>query len=100
MAGGVGTLIGVILGDDADYCAGKIDVLIRTVADIMLTITSLLGLVVIATYINNTSLELMSLIIAIFAWPLAARTSRSQTLSLRELGFINMAASPARANSR
>ena len=90
VAGGVGTVIGVILGLVTGYYRGPIDTIIRTVADVLLAIPTLLIMVVIAAYIA-TDVSTMALIIAIFSWPWTARTIRSQTLSLRERQYVEMA---------
>jgi len=57
----------------------------------MLTIPSLIILIVIASFVRTTTIELMALIIAIFAWPHPSRTIRSQTLSMRDLAFVKLA---------
>ena len=50
------------------YFGGSTDAVISTMADIFLTMPSLLILVVLATYIRTTTLEFTALVIAIFAW--------------------------------
>jgi peptide/nickel transport system permease protein len=89
VAGGAGTLVGVALGLITGYYHGPADTIIRTLADILLAIPTLLIMVVIASFIT-TDITTMSLIIAIFSWPWTARTIRAQTLSLRERPFVEM----------
>jgi peptide/nickel transport system permease protein len=91
IAGTIGTAIGSFLGLAAGYLRGPVDTVVRTLADIMLTIPSLIILIVIASFVRTTTIELMALIISIFAWPFPARTIRSQTLSMRELAFVKLA---------
>jgi peptide/nickel transport system permease protein len=90
IAGGVGTAVGAALGLVTGYYHGPVDTVIRTTADILLAIPTLLVMVVIASFIT-TGVTTMALIIALFSWPWPARTVRSQTLSLRERPFVEMA---------
>ncbi len=90
LAGGIGTAVGVFLGLVTGYYRGPADTVIRTLADIFLAIPTLLIMVVIASFIAP-DITSMSLIIAMFAWPWTTRTVRSQTLSLRERQFVEMA---------
>ncbi len=91
IAGGVGTLLGVTLGLLSGYLRGPTDTVVRTAADIAMNIPALAVLIVIASLIRTTSIELMALIVALFAWPYPTRTIRAQTLSLREQAFVQMA---------
>lgn len=91
LAGALGTLVGVILGLLSGYYRGPIDTVIRICADVALTIPALALLVVLAAFLQTTSVGLMALIVALFAWPWPTRTIRAQTLTLREHGFVSMA---------
>ena len=91
IAGVLGTAVGVVLGVVGGYYGGNTDAVISTMADIFLTIPSLLILVVLASYIRTTTLEFTALVIAIFAWAGPTRLIRSQTLSLRERAFVPLA---------
>ena len=91
IAGTIGTAIGSFVGLASGYFRGPADTFVRTLADIMLTIPSLIILIVIASFVRTTTIDLMALIIAIFAWPFPSRTIRSQTLSMRELAFVKLA---------
>ncbi|MEO8397954.1 MAG: hypothetical protein ABI700_33480, partial [Chloroflexota bacterium] len=68
IAGILGTVVGTVLGLVAGYSGGLLDTVISTAADIMLTIPALMILVVLASYLRTTTIELMALIIALFAW--------------------------------
>jgi peptide/nickel transport system permease protein len=91
IAGILGTTIGTILGLIAGYSGGKLDTIISTSADITLTIPALLILVVLASYLRTTTIELTAVIIAAFAWAGPTRLIRSQALSLRERPFVPLA---------
>ena len=90
IAGGVATGAGVFLGLVSGYKRGPIDTVIRTMSDIAMTIPSLAVLIVIAAYVRTTSIEMMALVVAIFAWPWATRVIRAQTLTLREKAFVTV----------
>lgn len=92
LAGGIGLLIGIILGFLAGYLGGLLDTVIRTAADILLTVPNLLVLIVIAASIRGlVSVKIIGLVVALLAWMWPTRTIRSQVLSLRERPFIEMA---------
>lgn len=90
IAGCVGTVVGALLGLSAGYYRGLWDTVIRSLADITLTIPSLMILVVIASYFRTTTIELTALIVALFAWAGPTRAIRAQTLSMRERAFVRV----------
>jgi peptide/nickel transport system permease protein len=91
LAGGVGVAIGVVIGLLAGYYRGFADVLFSSLADVMLVIPALAILITISAYVRSMTVELMALIVGLLAWPLPARVIRSQTLSLRERLFVQVA---------
>lgn len=92
VAGSVGLLIGIILGFLAGYYGGPLDSVIRTAADVILTIPTLAVLVVIASLIKERlTPQTMAQVIALLAWMWPTRTIRSQVLTLRERPFVEMA---------
>ena len=91
MAGALGVFVGAVVGFVAGYYGGIIDGILRTFTDIMLAVPGLLVLIVLASVVNVLSLELMALVIALFAWMGAARIIRAQVLTLRERMFVDIA---------
>ena len=92
IAGAAGVVVGTILGFIAGYEGGVVDSVIRVVVDTLLTVPGLMVLIVIADSIKGViSTSLMALIIALLAWMHPTRTIRSQVLSLRERGYVQMA---------
>ncbi|HWV36398.1 MAG TPA: ABC transporter permease [Thermomicrobiales bacterium] len=92
IAGAVAIVFGTLLGLTAGYVGGWIDLIIRGVCDILLTVPGLVVLITVAASIKGSiSVELMALIVAALAWMWPARTIRSQVLSLRERAYIQMA---------
>ena len=94
IAGLVGTVVGTILGFIAGYVGGTVDNVIRTLADILLTVPGLMVLIVLASTIKGSiSVEQMALVVASLAWMWPTRTIRAQVLSLREREFVEAARS-------
>ena len=92
VAGVVGLGIGTILGFVAGYFGGWIDTVIRGAADVLMTIPGLLFLVVLATSLHTTvTVNMMALVVASLAWIIPTRTIRSQVLSMREAGYVQVA---------
>jgi peptide/nickel transport system permease protein len=91
IAGAAGTLVGVAFGLLTGYLRGPTDSVIRTAADVVMSIPSLAVLIVISAYVRFQSVELMALIVALFAWPYPTRSIRAQTLTLREQAFVQVA---------
>jgi peptide/nickel transport system permease protein len=91
-AGAIGLGIGIVLGFVSGYVGGIVDTLIRSAADIMLTVPGLLVLIIIAASVRGlVSIQIISLVVASLAWMWPTRTIRSQVLSLRERPYVEMA---------
>lgn len=91
LAGGVGVLIGTVIGLLAGYYRGFADTVFSALADVMLVIPALAILITISAYVRVMTVELMAIIVGLLAWPLPARVIRSQTLSLRDRLFVEVA---------
>lgn len=92
IAGTVGVGIGIILGFTAGYLGGAVDNVIRTAADILLTVPGLVVLIIIASTIKGSiTVEQMALVVASLAWMWPTRTIRAQVLSMRERAYVQMA---------
>ena len=83
----VSATIGVLLGLAAGYFAGRIDWMIMTLVNVMLTFPFvLLALAVIA--VLGPSLINMIIVLGVADWPLYARVIRAETLAVREREFV------------
>jgi peptide/nickel transport system permease protein len=91
LAASIGMGVGLLLGSIAGYFGGWWDHVIRTIADSVIVIPSLMVLIAIAAYIKMPDTTTMALILAMFAWPGPTRLVRSQVLTLRERGYVRMA---------
>jgi len=91
IAGLIGVSVGTLLGLFAGYVGGVGDAVIRLFIDVFLTIPSLMVLIVIASMLSGVSVEIMGVIIALWAWMYPARTVRSQVLTVRERAYVQVA---------
>jgi peptide/nickel transport system permease protein len=92
IAGFLGVGIGAVLAFVAAYYRGWVDTLIRGIADIGLTVPGLLVLIIIAVSVKGSlTVNQMAMVVASLAWLNPTRTIRSQVLTLRERGYVEMA---------
>ena len=91
LAGAVGLVIGTFIGLFAGYYRGYADTAISSFADVMLVIPTLAILITVSAYVRVVTVEIMAVIVGLLAWPLPARVIRSQTLSLRDRLFVQVA---------
>jgi len=92
IAGVLGVGVGAILAFVAAYYRGAVDTVIRSIADIGLTVPGLLVLIIIAVSIKKgLTVDQMAMVVASLAWLNPTRTIRAQVLSLRERGYVEVA---------
>lgn len=91
IGGGIGLLVGTLMGTVSGYFGGRIDSIINAVVGTGQTIPQLMLLILVASSFRVMSTESMGLIVALTAWMMPARATRSQLLSLRERNFVQMA---------
>jgi peptide/nickel transport system permease protein len=68
-----------------------VDGLLSSITDVFLVVPSFPLLIVLAAYANKVSLFEVAVLVAVFSWPFAARTIRSQVLSLRSRPYVELA---------
>ena len=91
VAAAVGMTVGIILGFSSGFIGGRLDDFIRLISDVTITIPALMVLIVIQSVLSQIELTTMALLIALFAWPSPTRLIRSQVLTMRESGYVQMA---------
>ena len=92
VAGFIGVGVGTVLAFTAGYYRGTVDAMIRGVADVGLTVPGLLVLILIAVSVRGgLTVNEMAIIVASLAWLNPTRTIRSQVLTLRERGYVEVA---------
>ncbi len=91
IAGLMSTMVGVVVAFVAGYKGGVIDGFLNTTTDMFLVIPSFPLLLTLSAYVRNVTLIHVGILLAIFSWPFAARTIRSQVLSLRSRPYVELA---------
>ncbi len=93
IAGGLGTLIGVVLGFTSAYFGGWIDSTIRSVCQILTPIPVLLIQVVVAGSLDKRDVTIitMALIVVMLAWMGPTLVIRAQVLTMKERQFVSVA---------
>ena len=92
IAGVIGVSLGAILGFTSAYYRGAVDVVIRGVVDVGLTVPGLLVLIIVAVSIKEgLTVDQMAIVVASLAWLHPTRAIRAQVLSLRERGYVDVA---------
>ena len=91
LAGLIGLGLGGLLGLLAGWFRGLTDAVIRTAADVMMTIPTIAILVLVATSVRSMTVELMAVIVAGLSWMIPTRAVRAQVLSLRERSWVDVA---------
>jgi peptide/nickel transport system permease protein len=91
VAGGLGTLIAVFVGAVGPYRGGFADRVSNLVTNLALVLPLIPLFIIIASVIRGLNLILIGVILAVTSWPWAARSIRSQMLTLKEREFVNLA---------
>lgn len=91
IAGLAATFVGILFGFVAGYKGGRLDSFLRTGTDMVLVIPSWPLLVTLSAYIPKLTIPIMALLLALFSWPWAARTIRSQVMSLKGRPYVDLA---------
>jgi peptide/nickel transport system permease protein len=92
IAGIIGLSVGTIFGFVSGYYGGPADTLLRGAADVFLTVPGLLILVVIASSTKGAvNVQTEALVVSALAWMWPTRTIRSQVLTMRERGYVQVA---------
>jgi peptide/nickel transport system permease protein len=92
IAGAIGLGVGIVFGFTAGYYGGVADNVLRGAADVFLTVPGLLILVVLASSTKGAvDVQTEALVVSALAWMWPTRTIRSQVLTMRERGYIQVA---------
>jgi peptide/nickel transport system permease protein len=90
-AGGISTLIAVIIGLTWGYIRGFAADVINFIVNLFLVIPNLPLMIVVATYLSNGGISVIITVIAVTGWAWGARVLRSQTRTLRGRDFVDSA---------
>lgn len=93
LAGGMGTLIGVVLGFTSAYFGGLLDLGIKGICQILTPIPAFLIQVVLAGSLDKRSVTIYTLafVVVLLAWMGPTLVIRSQVLSMKERQFVSVA---------
>jgi peptide/nickel transport system permease protein len=91
LAGALGTFIAILFGALGAYKGGLADTISSFVTSIVIVFPVLPLLIILSAVLSQRSLFLVAALIALTMWPWAARSIRSQVLSLKEREFVNLA---------
>jgi ABC-type dipeptide/oligopeptide/nickel transport systems, permease components len=86
----VGAIIGLLLGLVSGYLGGIFDEILMRITDIFFSIPYLV-LAIAILFVLGVSLENIAFSLIIVWWPLYARYARAQTLSIKQMTFIESA---------
>ena len=88
----IGTTVGVFVGLVAGFSGGVVDRVLTVITDTFVVIPSLPILVLMTALMKgSTTVILMALVLAMFAWAWPSRQIRSMALTLKERDFIHTA---------
>ncbi len=88
----IGTVVGVFVGLLAGFAGGVLDRVLTVITDTFIVIPSLPILILMTSLMKGSStVIMMALVLALFAWPWPSRQIRAMSLSLKERGFIDTA---------
>jgi oligopeptide/dipeptide ABC transporter ATP-binding protein len=91
-AGGLATVISVLVGVSAAYLGGIRDGILSLITDVLLVIPIFPLIIVIAAYLRGAGLADMIIVLGALGWSYGARQLRVQALSLRNRDFLTAAA--------
>ena len=91
VAGGLGTLIAILVGAVGPYRGGLADKISSLATNLALVLPLIPLFIIIASVVRGLNLVLIGVILAVTSWPWAARSIRSQVLTLKEREFVNLA---------
>jgi peptide/nickel transport system permease protein len=91
MAALISTVIAVLFGALAAYVGGRVDSIIVTATDIVLTVPGIILLAVLAAFYRVGSSLALAVILGVLGWPGLLRAVRAQVFSLKEREYIEAA---------
>lgn len=91
VGGTLATLVGIICGFVAGYKGGWRDAVLMTFANMLLVIPAFPILVGLTLMVRRITVPVMSLVLALFAWPFAARLIRAQVIGMKQQRYIDLA---------
>lgn len=91
LAGILSFVVSVLVAFVAAYYGGVTDASLSLLAEVFITLPSLIILILIASVVRLVSIQMMAVILAVFSWAYPAKVMRAQVLSLKERAFVDLA---------
>jgi peptide/nickel transport system permease protein len=91
VAGGLATIVSVLVGVSAAYLGGIADEVISFAINVVLVIPTFPLVIVLAAYAGKPSLTIMIAVLVVTGWSYGANQMRAQALSLRNRDFLESA---------
>lgn len=84
-------VLAVVLGSLSGFYGRVVDTVISRVTDVFLGFPFLLGALVLLTSLSTRDVWSVSLVLAVFAWPLVTRLMRANVLSVKQMDYVTAA---------
>jgi peptide/nickel transport system permease protein len=93
LAGGLGTVIGVVLGFISAYFGGWLDAVVKGICQILTPIPALLIQIIIAGSLDKRDVTIytMAFVVVLLAWMGPTLVIRAQVLTMKERQFVSVA---------
>lgn len=89
--GSICVAIAIFMGVIGPYIGGTVDEIFSLITNISLAFPVIPFILLLNTMIEVRSMMIVAIVIALFNWPWAARSIRSEVLSLKERNFVKLA---------
>lgn len=83
----IACVIGTVVGTTAGYCGGMADSVLMRLTDVFLSLPSYLVALVLNVIMEPTLMTLI-LVLSLFAWPMVARITRAEAMTLKHRDFV------------
>ncbi len=95
-----GAIIGTLIGVYAGYRGGMFDEILMRATDVTYSIPFLIFAIAVAFAFNNREFTTLNTVLLILWWPPYARLVRAQTLSVKEIKFVEAARAAGASDAR
>jgi peptide/nickel transport system permease protein len=96
----IGALIGTLIGVYAGYRGGMFDEILMRATDVTYSIPFLIFAIAVAFAFNRRDFTTLNVVLLILWWPPYARLVRAQTLSVKEIKFVEAAQAAGASDAR
>ena len=83
----IAVIVGTVIGTVSGYCGGIVDSIMMRLTDVFLSLPAYLVALVLKMIMEPTLMTLI-LVLSLFAWPVVARITRAETMTLKHRDFV------------